>query len=627
MATKNRYYLIVCGTSDYDNYEQLDHVKEDIEQITKLFTKRFGYERVLPSLDINPNKAKFIDYQADSFADWLEKEERQETDIVIFYYSGHGLNVKGDRHYLALQKTEPDKEWQTALATEDLVRPLKSKKVKISQILFIIDTCHSQGGASDVVSLAAKIIGSFEKVKGNNIQIHIIAACRTKQLATDGEFSKAFVKALEELFKDLEKGYIDPSKIVSKINELIDSEEQNVQYNVVFCGQEVKFFPFVPQTIQNWEQLRHQFVKNLVKILNKKPKLSFYAINYFLLSCNFIKELLLNELEIEEKLNELSEKRVVDGVCPLIACAEWCKNRFEDEGDQDTVCEIKIWQQKAIEYREAKNLAVIRDFIGNAFDEFKKIIKKEKLKLLVIIEPQGSTNNTGKETESFYMSLFLWISSENNPIGRFAERQLLDLTLIEELEISEYLPYTLAHNNFLIKLIRQALRSLPLPVKVDVEFLIPFALFSAPFDKVKFKSGQKDAFIGQEYPIFINSYERYFDDFDYVEIRNNLWLEKDDFWDKAEEITDDNFYFSGSKLPQKEELEEIDSSYSIAIWTRNKKHSIELEKDLKISEWKEWPQKVKQLRKKNKDLEITLFWDDIFPKPQPKKLFSTSFLD
>ncbi|MEL4896827.1 caspase family protein [Crocosphaera sp. Alani8] len=169
MGRKNRYYLIACGTSDYDNYEPLDYVREDIERITKLFTEKFGYERVLLSLDINPDKQKFTDYKADSFADWLEKEERQENDIVVFYYSGHGLSPKqqkDNKHYLALKQTVPNREYQTAFATEELVYPLMNKKVKIAQILFIIDTCHSQGGASDLVSLASNILGSFEKVEG-----------------------------------------------------------------------------------------------------------------------------------------------------------------------------------------------------------------------------------------------------------------------------------------------------------------------------------------------------------------------------------------------------------------------------------------------------------------------------
>ena len=626
MAIKNRYYLIACGTSDYDNYEQLDHVREDIDRITTLFTEKFGYKKVLPSLDINPSREDFIGNNQDSFTDWLEKEERQESDIVVFYYSGHGLNIKGDRHYLALKETQPDKEWQTALATEDLVRPLKNKKVKISQILFMIDTCHSQGGAAELVNLASNILGSFEKVEGNNIDVHVIAACRTKQLSTDGAFSKAFVKALKELSEDLQQGYIDPSQIVPKINEQIDSEEQNAKYNAVFCEQEVKFFPFVPQTIQNWEQLRHQLVKDLVQILKKERKLSFYAINYFLLSCNFIQELLLNQREIEEKLSELSQQGVFNEVCPLIACAEWCRNKFEDQGFQNIASEIKTWQQKAIKYREAGNLAKIRNFIKNAFNEFKQIINQEKLRVLVEIEPELDGNGTGLSTGNFYLNLFLWISSQNIPIAKFAEKKFLALTEIEDQELEECLRDALAQKNLLVKLIRQARYSLPSPVTLDVEFLLPFELFCVPVEKLTFKSARKKKPIGEEYSLFINSYERYYHP-DYREIRDNLGLERKEWWEKAEELAEDKFYFSGSQVPSVEDLEEIEAEYSIAIWTRNEDISIELDQDLKRSEWREWTQKIKQLRKQNQDLEITVFWDDLFPKPRPKKPLNTDLVE
>ncbi|MEL4896861.1 caspase family protein [Crocosphaera sp. Alani8] len=454
----------------------------------------------------------------------------------------------------------------------------------------------------------------------------MIASCRTKQFATDGAFSKAFVSALEELLEDLQQVDIDPSQIVPKINEQIDSEEQNAKYNAIFCEQEAKFFPFVPKSIQNWEQKRSQFVENLVHILKQEPQLSFRAINYFLLSCNFIKELLLNEGEIEEKLSELSEKRVVDGVCPLIACAEWCRNKFEDEGLKNIASEIEKWQVEAIQSREDGDFAKIRDFIKNAFDEFKQIIKEEKLRILVEIEPEQDRNGTGLSTGNFYLNLFLWISSQNLPIAKFAEKELLALNEIEARELAESFNDTLAQEKKLVKLIRKARYSLPIAVKLDVEFLMPFELFCVPIEKLTFKSGRRQKFIGEEYSLFINSYERYYHS-DYREIRDNLFLERNEWWEKLEELSGDEFYFSGSRIPSSEDLEDIEENYSIAIWTRNEEYAIELDRDLKKSEWREWRNKIKELRIKDKDLELTLFWDDMFPKPRPKKPLNTNLVE
>ena len=54
MDEEIKYYLIACGTKDYNAFEQLPSVETDLELVNSLFTSGFGYERVLPSLHLNP---------------------------------------------------------------------------------------------------------------------------------------------------------------------------------------------------------------------------------------------------------------------------------------------------------------------------------------------------------------------------------------------------------------------------------------------------------------------------------------------------------------------------------------------------------------------------------------------
>lgn len=57
MEGKNRYYLIACGTSHYQNLDdsqQLASVETDLKRIIDLLTKNFGYEQVLTDLKLNP---------------------------------------------------------------------------------------------------------------------------------------------------------------------------------------------------------------------------------------------------------------------------------------------------------------------------------------------------------------------------------------------------------------------------------------------------------------------------------------------------------------------------------------------------------------------------------------------
>jgi len=56
MDEETKYYLIACGTKDYNAFEQLPSVETDLERVIDLFTRDFGYQRVLTDLDINPKK-------------------------------------------------------------------------------------------------------------------------------------------------------------------------------------------------------------------------------------------------------------------------------------------------------------------------------------------------------------------------------------------------------------------------------------------------------------------------------------------------------------------------------------------------------------------------------------------
>ena len=81
-----RYYLIACGTSDYDFTEdaQLNSVKNDIEQVVEVLTSQFGYEEALTHLRHNPDKETL----KIEFAKWLSHREsfrKRSGHFVLFW--------------------------------------------------------------------------------------------------------------------------------------------------------------------------------------------------------------------------------------------------------------------------------------------------------------------------------------------------------------------------------------------------------------------------------------------------------------------------------------------------------------------------------------------------------------
>ncbi len=611
-SNKTRYYLIACGTSNYKhlgNDEQLSSIQTDIERVVELFTQNFGYVQVLRDLQLNP-KANALTEQ---FADWLQNKERCETDCLVFYYTGHGEYVQGDRHYLLMEETNPKKIGQTALPTEDLVRPLKNEGVKIAQILYIIDTCYSQSGAGDVVSFASKVIQQFQPVKGANIAVHSIAACRAKQTAQEGLFSQA----LEEILKkdEFQRGYIHPIDLVEKINRKIASDTQHVVYNVVGSETSPKFLPVLPKNLQTWEEKRNDFIEQLLRTLKEQFNDSLLCINSFLLSSKFIEEFVLDELDLKYKLRDLAIKPVSDGICPLIACSEWCRLRFSDRDQQKSnltlAQKIENWQNEVFQYRKEVNVAKTKEIVKRLRDEFTTKIQKENLRIQIEIEPQiDKQENTGLQTGLFIFNMNLWIESQKLPFGRFAENIVLDPQGIE----GSRLQMCLEKEDFLSHLIRKARYSLTDSVKPTIEIFLPFVFYQEFLETICFKSGRVKKELGKEYRIFINSFERYFDE-DFREIRDEIYEKKKALWNNDLNLDSETYYIGTN--PSTSELEMIEQALPIAVWSRNdQKPLVEGEEgQIKISEWKDWPDKIHHLRKHNQDLEITLFWDDLYPKP------------
>ncbi len=654
MDGKIRYYLIACGTSNYknlDDNEQLASVETDLKRVVNLFTHNFGYEQVLSELQLNP-KAQDLKEQ---FADWLLDEQRCETDIVIFYYSGHGEYLQGDRHYLLLEDTDPKKIGQTSLPTEDLVRPLKNEGVKIAQILYIIDTCFSQSGAGDITEFASSVIQQYQPIKGANIAVHAIAACRAKQTAEENVFSNA----LEEILKDwradeLKGGYIYPSELVDKINKRINSSTQRVVHNNAGSETSAKFFPFIPPTLQTWEEKSPQFVYELFCILNTKIDNSLYFVNSFLLQRNLCERFLLNDKSLLEKLKEFSNQPVSKEICPLIACSEWCRLRFDNSNDirkynPVLAQDIKNWQDEVIEYREGVDLHKIKKSIEGSFNEFKERLRNETPRLQVELEPELDKNNTGNFSGSFIVNMNLWIESKNWILGRFPEQLRLEPKGIEQngSNKSEILLISLKQDDclsHLIRIVRHSLsESLGTSISLELEFFLPFEFFQIPLENVYFKYTKNiKRALGKEYPIYINSWERYFDpdSIDSAEKikakKRHLWGEikkepknfSDDDLEKLEiepdpetllEIFDSYDLYLGTS-PSESILIMVDAALPIAVWSRNvNKPLVEGDKgDIKISEWKDWPRKIHDLRKQRKDVEITLFWDDLYSKPSER---------
>ncbi|MFM7474592.1 MAG: caspase family protein [Microcystis aeruginosa] len=600
MDEEIKYYLIACGTKDYKNLDpdkQLPSVETDLELVNNLFTSGFGYERVLPSLHLNPT----TDDLKKLFPNWLRDKERHGTkNILIFYYSGHGEYCQGDGHYLILEDTNSDDIPSTALPTQDLVRPIKNKQVTISQVLYIIDTCYSQSGAGDIIKFVSDAIQSYQPVRGNNIEVYAIAACRAKDTAKEGVLSKALQQALDNIEpSDLVLGgYVELNRLVNKMNrDRVDG--QKIKYNLAGIETYAQFLPFSPKTAREWENQRFNLIEKLFDTLNINSDNSLFLINSFLLVYEDPKSSSISNIqELRGKLKDLSSKPVNQEICPLILFSEWCRLKLFKDETLDIADNIDTWKGEAVRYRDGVQLDTIKKYARELWDKFNKNIELEGRIQIVISPAIDKHNNTGLQTEYFHINTMFFVGI-NNKIELWSIYEKEENFRLEEMQNSFY------------QVIPEIFYYLPDRARLEIEFFLPFALLKHSLEDIKFRSGDGPS-IGYEYPVFINSFDRYFDE-DFREIRDEIEGIKRALWENNSDLNQKDYYIGTE--PSIADLEDIVESLPIAVWSRNANQPM-TDNDLKPSEWKKWPDNIKELRRNNR--KIALFWDDLYPKPAPR---------
>jgi Caspase domain len=99
---------LIVGISDYASLERLDFCKNDGQEVYQTLSS-LGYEISENNKligEVNGEKIKNIIY------DFFDDVNNNPDDILLFYYSGHGVpDVDGDT-YLASSDLDPDKPYR-----------------------------------------------------------------------------------------------------------------------------------------------------------------------------------------------------------------------------------------------------------------------------------------------------------------------------------------------------------------------------------------------------------------------------------------------------------------------------------------------------------------------------------
>jgi WD40 repeat protein len=213
MPDKNlsrRRFLIAKGTAGYEDKRvpSLPSVEKDVARVKELFT-RMGYEVALSNLEISPTSRAF----RSALGNWTRETDRNDSDIVVVYYSGHG-EIEQNRHYLLTADSNPDDLLDTAIPTEDLGRRFAGSQIQL--VLLLIDTCYAGSGAGDIAKVISEIKGLFSK---EGAGFFVIAAARPKEEAWQGIFAEALASALnDERLGGALQEFLVPTSVSTAVN-------------------------------------------------------------------------------------------------------------------------------------------------------------------------------------------------------------------------------------------------------------------------------------------------------------------------------------------------------------------------------------------------------------------------
>ncbi|MDB6000749.1 MAG: LigA protein, partial [Rhizobacter sp.] len=178
-----RRLLIAAGTVHFPGLGDLTQVPEELRRITDSFTA-MGYQRQDVDRSLDPTSQVLLD----SFS--RVNEDSQPGDLVVAYYSGHGVR-DAERFYLLALASDPLRLDRTAAAAEDLARALV-KGSKAAQVLFILDACYAGAGAAEFAELVSVLTARL----GGGPAVFVLAAARPKQEAAQGALTTALARAL-----------------------------------------------------------------------------------------------------------------------------------------------------------------------------------------------------------------------------------------------------------------------------------------------------------------------------------------------------------------------------------------------------------------------------------------------
>lgn len=186
--------IIATGTANFDNHPELNinGLGDIVDKIAGLFTSELGYHRALQSISSNPSAGQLVT----ELDQWFGSDERDCSDWVVFYYTGHGELV-GDSLYLLTRDYKAGFITSTAFSLERLGDMLVSRNANeegrsVKRCLVILDTCFAGAGARDLKRKFDTLLSRGDKT----CMFFVLSAAFPREEAMAGALASALIESI-----------------------------------------------------------------------------------------------------------------------------------------------------------------------------------------------------------------------------------------------------------------------------------------------------------------------------------------------------------------------------------------------------------------------------------------------
>ncbi|MFN8595247.1 MAG: caspase family protein [Anaerolineae bacterium] len=177
----NRKLALIIGNSHYQdpNLAKLVAPTEDVSDLAEVLRHPDIGEFDEVQTLLNSSSEEIRLHIQDFFFD------KKPDDLLLFYFSGHGVRDDQGRLYLAVQNTRTSRLLATAIGADFVRDAMNASRSK--RLVIVLDCCHSGAFAEGNKAAAGESVGTAQAFEGSGYGRVVLTATDATQYAWEGD--------------------------------------------------------------------------------------------------------------------------------------------------------------------------------------------------------------------------------------------------------------------------------------------------------------------------------------------------------------------------------------------------------------------------------------------------------